>query len=278
MGHGSTQLHLTLTVSPIGDVTDTDAGGDPEALKFWPQLEGEVYRWKFTPFEKNGKAVTAEVEEYIDLVPPERLPKVHIVAPTLRADSKVTISLERSGCYGTCPSYSVEVSTDGILFDGGGYVVARGEHRDTVDADAVRKFAKSFVAADFYSMDSRYTASVTDCPTFVLSMVIDGHPKKVIDYMGSRVGMPAAITALEEEVDSLARTQRWIEGSEGLVMVLKAEKFNFKTFDAQVMLKESAANGQAATIREFLEAGVPLKPLPAPKPKDETIGQRSRAQ
>src|SRR5258705_7127292 len=143
---------------------------------------------------------------------------------------------------------------------------------DVKDADAVRKLAKSFVAADFYSMDPIYTASVTDCPTYVLSIVIDGRSKKVIDYMGSWVGMPAVIATLEEEVDTLARTQRWIEGSDGLVTALKAEKFNFQTSEAQVMLKESASKGQAATLRAFLEAGVPLKQLPAPKPKDESTG------
>lgn len=67
---GFNQLHITLTVSPSGDVMDVDAGGDREALKFWPQLQDEVRQWRFTPFEENGKAVTALVEEYIDLVPP----------------------------------------------------------------------------------------------------------------------------------------------------------------------------------------------------------------
>src|SRR5207244_2510430 len=65
---GFNQLHLTLTVSPTGDVMDADAGGDHDALIFWPQLQDEVRQWKFTPFEKNGIAVTAEVEEYLDLV------------------------------------------------------------------------------------------------------------------------------------------------------------------------------------------------------------------
>src|SRR5437899_7911867 len=65
---GFHQLHLTLTVSSTGEVVDADAGGDSEVLKYWPQLQGEVRHWKFTPFEENGKAVTAEVEEYLDLV------------------------------------------------------------------------------------------------------------------------------------------------------------------------------------------------------------------
>ncbi len=261
-------LRLTLTVSPTGEVMNADAAGEPEMMKLWPQLWGEVRLWKFVPFQENGRAVTARVEEYLTLVPPERMPQRHVVAPALRPDSKVTISLERTGCFGSCPSYTVTVSTNGIVFDGGDYVVASGRHIDTVDVDEVRKLAQNFVAADFYSMDASYTASVTDCPTYSLSITIDGHPTGVDDYVGSKVGMPEIITELEDEVDALARTDRWIDGSDGLVPALRAERFAFQTFEAQVMLKEAASRGKTATVREFLEAGVPLKPLPHPMPKE----------
>ena len=265
---GFNQLRLTLIVSRAGDVASADASGDDKILKFWPQLQDEVRLWKFTPFEKNGKAVTAEVEEYIDLVPPERLPENHLAAPVVRPNSKVSITLKRSGCFGSCPSYAVAVSTDGIVFDGRGFVVAAGSHTDTVDASEVRHLAEKFVAADFYSMDATYRAGVTDNPTYLLSITIDGHAKEVEDYVGSWEGMPAVVTELEDEVDAFARTERWIAGSDGLVQALQAEKFNFKTFEAQVMLKEAASRGRTSTVREFLEAGVPLKPLPAPKPKE----------
>jgi ankyrin repeat protein len=266
---GFNQLHLTLTVSPAGDVVDADATGDSGMMNFWPQLQSEVRQWKFSPFEENGQAVTAEVEEYLDLVPPERLPKNHVAAPVLRRDSKIVITLERSGCFGSCPAYSVTVSMDGIIFDGGGFVAAPGKHSDIVNADDVRKLAKRFVATDFYSMDSSYTASVTDNPSYTLSISIDGHTKKVEDYVGSWVGMPAVITELEEEVDRFARTERWIEGGDGLVGTLQAEKFNFKSFEAQVMLKEAATRGKTATVQDLLEAGVPMVPLPSSKPKEK---------
>jgi ankyrin repeat protein len=80
--------------------------------------------------------------------------------------------------------------------------------------------------------------------------------------------MPAVITDLENQVDEFAETNRWIEGGDGLVDALQKEKYNFKTFDAQVMLKEAAAHGQTTTVQDLLEAGVPLKPLPAPKFKE----------
>jgi ankyrin repeat protein len=265
---GFNQVRLTLIVSPAGDVMSAHAGGEDEVLKFWPQLQDEVLLWKFTPFERNGEAVTAEVEEYIDLVPPERLPRRHVAAPAVGPDSKVAITLQRTGCFGSCPSYSVTVSTQGIAFDGHSFVVAAGKHTDSVNADEVRDLARRFVAADFYSMDASYTASVTDNPTYVLTIAIDGHKKEVKDYVGQWEGMPAVITELEEEVDTFGRTRRWIDAKDGLVSALRQEKFNFETFEAQVMLKEAATRGETATVRELLDAGVPLEPKPAPKPEE----------
>ncbi|HTC63570.1 MAG TPA: ankyrin repeat domain-containing protein [Candidatus Saccharimonadales bacterium] len=266
---GFNQLHLSLIVSPIGNVVNASANGEAKILKFWPRLKSEVFKWKFKPFQMNGIAVSAEVEEYIDLVPAERLPQIHTPPPNLHADSNVLITLERTGCFGTCPSYTVTVSTNGIVFDGSAFVVAVGEHKDKVNADEVRNLAKRFIAADFYSMDSTYVASVTDNPTFTLSITVDGRTKKVVDYVGSWKGMPAVISDLEVGVDKFASTSRWVEGSDGLVQVLKEEDFKFQSFEAQTMLKRAANRGQADTVSAFLKAGVPLIPLSAPKPEEK---------
>lgn len=271
---GFNQLRLRLTISPAGEVINADAGGDREALKFWPQLHGEVTQWKFKPFEKDGKAVTAQVEEYVDLVPPERLPAKHVVAPVLQPDSQVVITLERSGCLGNCPSYTVIISTEGVIFDGQANVVAAGKHADRAEPGEVRKLAKKFVDDDFYSMDEAYEASVTDMPGYGLSISIDGHSKKILDYVGRWTGMPAVIQELEDDADALARTDRWIDGTEGIIQALRAEKFNFRTFEAQIMLKEAASRGAAITVRGFLEAGVPLTYVSHPRPQEPYMSFR----
>jgi hypothetical protein len=54
-------------------------------------------------------------------------------------------------------------------------------------------------------------------PLSSLSTTIDGHTKSVRDYEGQRAGMPAVILELEDEVDAVARTKRWIQGGEGLL-------------------------------------------------------------
>ena len=142
---GFNQLHLTLTVSPAGDVVDAKAEGDEKEMERWPEVAGEVKGWKFRPFEAEGKPVT--VEEYLDLVPPERLPKVHVEGPKVGKESKIAITLERTGCLGSCPSYKVTVTQAGVVFEGGGFVVAGGEHKARVDASAVRGSASGFRAS-----------------------------------------------------------------------------------------------------------------------------------
>jgi len=259
---GFNQIHVELTVSPVGEVISFRPEGSPEVMKFWPGLQAEVQAWQFTPFEENGKAVTASIEEYIDLVPPERPPAVHVPAPVIQPDSTVTITLQRSGCFGSCPSYLVSVSTGGVVFDGHNFVVAMGRHTDRIAAERVRDFAKRFVAADFYSMDPCYRANVTDNPTYQLTVTVDGQTKQVQDYVGSWVGMPAVISDLEDAVDEFARTSRWIEGTEGLVPALVAERFDFSSYKAQAMLKQAASRGQTSTVRAMLDAGVSLVPLP----------------
>jgi hypothetical protein len=204
-----------LTVSPTGDVTDASIDSsqnpDPAAVKFWPCARSEILKWKFAPFERDGHAATVQIEEYVGLVPPMRVPTGHVPAPAITPDSKIEISLARSGCYGPCPAYTVTLGSDGsVVFDGRFYTATQGTQTAHIDPAAVRRLAQKFVDVDFYSMDDKYVAAVTDNPSYVLNINIDGHSKQVCDYVGEWVGMPEIITDLEDEVDDVAHTDRWI--------------------------------------------------------------------
>jgi ankyrin repeat protein len=270
-GYGA-PLHLTLTISPTGDVTSVQATGDSHKMTLWPQVQGEVYLWKFIPFEKDGKPATVEVEDDIYVVPPERLPAIHVTPPPIKPNSTIVITLERTtSAYGPESAYSVAITNTDIVYESHAWTVVNGKHTDKTDPDTVGKLAKRFVDADFYSMSPRYAASTKTtnwAPTDSLSIDIDGRSMKVEDYGGQWVGMPTVIADLEEAVDDFARTSRWTAGADGLVDFLKTEKYNFHTFEAQVVLKRSVVQGQTATVRQLLAAGVPLQPLPIPKQED----------
>jgi ankyrin repeat protein len=261
--NNSIQIQIEVVVSDGGAVVAIKPDAAPEAMHHWPQVREEIEKWRFTPFLAHGRAVQARVTEYVDLVPPERLPVRHIEPPPLGPDSRVVISLQRSGCYGTCPSYGVWISSDGVRFDGRHFVVASGKHRAPINAEDVRALAQKIRAADFYSMEDCYRAGVSDNPTYQLSISIDGREKRVQDYVGAWVGMPAVIEQLEDEVDRVAESSRWVNGTDGLVKALKGEDFDFKTNDAQLMLKRAADHKQAETVRDLIQAGVPLDPMPA---------------
>lgn len=208
---GFNEIRLELTVSPSGAVLAADGAADVTTKTFWPRVRSEVLQWKFVPFQKDGQPVTARVEEYVSLVPPERMPTAHVRPPTLRPDSNIVLSLARTQCYGRCPAYTVSVSNHTIVFNGAAFVASEGRHTANADPAAVRKLAQKFIDSDFYSMAGEYRGGVTDNPTYILSISIDGHARKVVDYVGQSVGMPAVIHDLENDVDELAQTDRWIK-------------------------------------------------------------------
>jgi hypothetical protein len=74
----------------------------------------------------------ATVQERVDLLPPERLPKTQVPPPAITKDSKIAITLPREWCDGTCDIHTVTVSTDGIVFEGA-QGVANGGHTDKID-------------------------------------------------------------------------------------------------------------------------------------------------
>jgi hypothetical protein len=137
---------------------------------------------------------------------PSATPPVYDIA-------SVRITLRRSLCFGTCPYYSVEIrGTGDVLYEGSDCVAVRGERSDKIDVDRVRRLVSAFERADFFSLRESYRSRITDIPTFRISLSVDGREKSVEDYGGTMVGMPAAVRALEDEVDETASTDRWVYG------------------------------------------------------------------
>jgi hypothetical protein len=269
---------LRLRVSPAGQVTDVALGTDskgslPDTRHFdWEAIQRTARRWHYTPFMVEGKPVTASIDTYALLVGPRKQPSRQIVPPTLKPDSRIVISLERTRCYGSCPAYKLTVDASSVEYEGIGYTAVEGIHRDVVDVLAVRRLAQRFIDAGFFFFDDRYTSGWTDGTTYILSISIDGYTKTVSDYGGLSVGMPFAVSELEEAVDILARSDRWVVGREGLVQNLKAEGYDFHTADAQAILQRTLERDQPDTVEELLEAGVPLQVLPGSKMPEQPLG------
>ena len=193
-------------------------------------------------------------------------------------DEDVTITLQRTACYGNCPDYTVTIDGSGNVrfatrgaegpgaaevhraFSSDDGVLLPGVHTDSVDPQVVRDLVNRFRAADFFALKDEYVAPITDNPSYVLTFRTGTRSKTVVDYVGEKVGMPAGVTALEEAVDRAAGTARWVKGADGLLAYLERTSFDFASPDARDIALEAALGEGAAdtTIIGLLVKGAAL--------------------
>ena len=140
-------------------------------------------------------------------------PETRIPFPAIADWSTLRIGLERRPCFGRCPAYKVEIDGRGtVTYLGENFVAAEGVRTAHISERAVRRLYDLFVKADFFWTFDEYESRVTDFPTYLVTISFDGHAKRVRDYAGTSVGMPKEIVDLEESIDAVAGTKKWVEG------------------------------------------------------------------
>lgn len=253
-------IGLHVTVDADGHVISATAEKDvsPDLRS---RAESAAKTLQFKPFERNGHAVVASFEDRIAVLPPELTPTKRMPFPEIHNWNSIRMTLERSTCFGTCPSYRVEVHGDGtVLYEGRGYVAVTGSHRASIPKQTVAELLDGFRYADYYSLQDEYVLPATDLPTYETSIQIDGKLKKVKDYAGEQIGMPLSVSRLENEIDRLVDTERWIKGNEKTVQSLVEEKWDFKSPQATETLSRVAQSGSPGVVSELLDVGVPVDP------------------
>lgn len=127
------------------------------------------------------------------------------------AEGPVRITLSRSVCFGFCPAYSVTISGDGsVRYVGERFVDAVGERRDTIPRVEVERLLRRFDEIGFERLQDSYHAHITDLPTYTVTLERNGRTKTVSDYGGVSAGMPRAVRDLQDEIDRVANTARWV--------------------------------------------------------------------
>lgn len=140
-------LDLTVRVDRSGRVACYRAKGGPFGSGRDRPLSHEaraaldgLRAWTYDPFVQDGQAVEAIVSEAIN---ERERPEKHVPVPEVALE-KVRIVLRRSGCYGSCPDYSVAIRGDGsVLYEGVSYVDVEGKHSYHVSPADVAKLVDS---------------------------------------------------------------------------------------------------------------------------------------
>lgn len=132
------------------------------------------------------------------------------------------ITLERKGCYGTCPIYKLIVKTDGsVLFEGEQFTDTFGKAEGKISEDKVKQLIEEFNNADYFNLNGKYDTKNcyqwTDDSSTVTSIQINGEKKSVDHYHGCKEGSDnfekelAKLIKLEDKIDEIVETKRWIE-------------------------------------------------------------------
>ncbi len=129
-------------------------------------------------------------------------------------DADLSLTLERTACFGRCPIYRITVEDDGtVTYFGEMFVAVEGEKISHIGPDQVRKLARELEKVDFLSLQDEYTdMNATDMPSAITTLRLNGEEKTVLHYYGD-LSAPEKLTDLENFIDAITNSIQWIESS-----------------------------------------------------------------
>ena len=107
---------------------------------------------------------------------------------------KLTISLEKTACFGTCPILKIEIYNNGaIVYNGIKHVKKIGTLNLEIQKKEIQKILLMAEEIDFYNLEKEYTERISDLPTTYI--MING--KLIKDYFGA----PKKLKDLENQIE-----------------------------------------------------------------------------
>lgn len=122
-----------------------------------------------------------------------------------------SITHERTGCYGDCPIYKVEITGDGnVFYMGERFVEEEGIHTWEIDSEAIELLNDSIKKYGFFNIKKKKPAAfITDMPHCILTIKLkDNRSKKTNDYLGDD-SYPARLRTLERKIDKIIGIQKY---------------------------------------------------------------------
>ncbi|MEZ4617761.1 MAG: DUF6438 domain-containing protein [Caldilineaceae bacterium] len=117
------------------------------------------------------------------------------------------ISLKRTGCFGVCPSYELQIFGNGrVTYQGYGYVDVEGVQTTTIPGSSIYKLLYEFGKIDFFTLNDSYDQPITDIPTFTITLKIGGREKQVKHYGCP----PQELIDLAYLIDEVTNSAQWI--------------------------------------------------------------------
>ena len=133
--------------------------------------------------------------------------------------SDLSITLERTRCYGFCPSYVLTISASGaVAYEGRAHVKVMGNAKSVIPKEKLRRLIGAFEKIDFFALRGSYETPEDGCkdwaadgPTAITTLKINGRAKTVRHYYGCRgFAELVELEKLEQSIDDAANAAQWI--------------------------------------------------------------------
>src|SRR5690606_1133660 len=126
--------------------------------------------------------------------------------PVKWGPDSVFFSIERTPCFGTCPTSTLTLMRDGAaIYEGRRCAPREGRYSGQVDAATMQALKEEAEARGFYGMDDVYDRPVTDLPSVIIRVNADGRDKQVV----GRVGPPQAFKNFTQRAEELLAPIAW---------------------------------------------------------------------
>jgi hypothetical protein len=151
----------------------------------------------------------------------------------------------------------------GVHYVGETSVRVAGPQRAQIDPAAVAALLAYAERIDFVRLREAYrriefpdgtTGEVTDLPTKIVTITVNGRTKRVEDY----VGAPAALGEFERAIDEAAGTKRWIFLDEDALEELVRSGWSASGDDGAKFLQQAIERDDVAIARRLIELGCDL--------------------
>lgn len=117
------------------------------------------------------------------------------------------IGLERTPCHGTCPSYTVIISSDGSFrYEGIMHVERIGRYTGSIDRYQFEKLAQAISSLEFNSLATSYASGLMDV-NYQYLQVNEGTTTKIIESSGG--DEPIELWMISTMIDQLLSEAQW---------------------------------------------------------------------
>ena len=125
-------------------------------------------------------------------------------------ESSAVITLERTPCFGFCPTYTLAIFADGtVRYNGLNHVDVMGEQTGQISPEQVQALIDAFQAINYFDLQDEYTdLYVSDMPYTITSLTLNGQTKQINRYGGDG-SAPMALLELENLIDTTVNSEQW---------------------------------------------------------------------